>query len=1025
MEQGWIMKSVWELFESLDEAVYVSDPESNELVYMNACLRNLLGYRTHKEYRGKKCYEVLQGYSEPCSFCTNRTLTPSSFVSWVHKNPIVNKRFLIKDTLIEEHGKRYRMEIAIDMDSELHATTHYYPKTEAILNQCLKQLFSTSNPETAVDMMLSYLGKTFHCSRSYVFEIDPSNLLSNTYEWCLEGVLPQKDLLQREPLELIDWWMDAFREHQVVVIEDLEEIRTLHPKTYAFLKPQEISSMAAGPICAEGRLLGFIGVDNPDPETIPILSSLLHIIGYFLVSLLHQRDLLLHLNHLSFHDSLTGVFNQNALLDHCARQTPLASAGAICCDISGLKQVNASMGRLAGDELILQCCQLISRTLDTDRIYRIGGGAFLALFPNCSQSDFQLNLDSLRSQITQGSHYMALGHAWSDTAPLDLNALIDSANQIMYQNKREYYERKGIHRGADCSVPSPAVPDSGRSLFYQFWSSTYHDVEALFQSISAQNTSSYFYFGDMQRDLFYISDNMKQEFGFQSNVVPHLPHVWAKHITSPKFRKLYWQDLRDIIQKKRTVHDLRYQVRTASGKKIWIRCYGFIQWNQDKSLPLFFSGRITHQDNEFVVDPITNFPRVSVAFPRLQELQGSGTVCRVIGFSFNHITEINNTRGRSYADRLLKMIADGITEQLSDKMSFYRLEGMRCIALVDPECQESGADLIQQLRTIIHHCYHTMDLSIHHACSFGILTFPSPSLTLDNFLEHIILLIRIAKHDGSKPYIDNSTTDIRKIRQVSGIALTLNQDVLNGMEHFRIVIQPVVCSRTGKIVGGEALLRWQYEGKDISPAVFIPMLEKGDTIHLVGRWVFEQAVRSCTRLISYIPDFYLTFNVSLRQLTDAHFIDIMKESLEKYHLDGSHLVAEMTESFLDEQPEKLASFVSACRELGLEIALDDFGSGYSSMQMLLRYPCRVIKLDRSLLDEMVDSDQKLQFIRSIVYACHQFGKKVCAEGVENQEQNAIIQDTGCDVIQGYYYYRPMELPALYQLLSEQTAPCDS
>ena len=144
----------------------------------------------------------------------------------------------------------------------------------------------------------------------------------------------------------------------------------------------------------------------------------------------------------------------------------------------------------------------------------------------------------------------------------------------------------------------------------------------------------------------------------------------------------------------------------------------------------------------------------------------------------------------------------------------------------------------------------------------------------------------------------------------------------------------------------------------------------------------------------------------------------MQETLAKYQLHGSHLVAELTESCLDEQPEMLENFVDVCSKMGMRIALDDFGSGYSSLRMLLQYPSSIIKLDRSLLQEITESDQKMHFISSIVYACHQFGKKVCMEGVESSDQNSIIRDTGCDMIQGFYYYRPMELSDVYSLLSD-------
>ena len=128
----------------------------------------------------------------------------------------------------------------------------------------------------------------------------------------------------------------------------------------------------------------------------------------------------------------------------------------------------------------------------------------------------------------------------------------------------------------------------------------------------------------------------------------------------------------------------------------------------------------------------------------------------------------------------------------------------------------------------------------------------------------------------------------------------------------------------------------------------------------------------------------------------------------------------MTESCMDEKPEKLLHFVTVCRKLGIRIALDDFGSGYSSLRMLLQYPTNIIKLDRSLLGEMVESADKMNFISSIVYACHRFGKMVCMEGVETAEENTLIRESGCDLIQGYYYHKPMELNDVYRLLASES-----
>lgn len=390
-----------------------------------------------------------------------------------------------------------------------------------------------------------------------------------------------------------------------------------------------------------------------------------------------------------------------------------------------------------------------------------------------------------------------------------------------------------------------------------------------------------------------------------------------------------------------------------------------------------------------------------------------------MGFSLNGLAEVNSTRGRECGDRLLKKVANTLLETLSWEMTFYRLEGMRCMAILNPVCVDEGADgFIEQIRSVIKKCYESKDISVRNVSSFGVIEFPCADIEPEDLAETLVSLIRVAKQEPALPYVDYSSQNIKRIKQMSNMALALSQDVANHMEHFRIVVQPVVSSVEGKAIGGEVLLRWSFEGQNISPAIFIPILEREGLIQMAGRWVFEQAVCTCVRLRAHNPDFYLTFNVSLHQLSDTQLIPFMKMTLQRYGLDGSGLVAELTESSLDERPTQLARFVHACQDMELRIALDDFGSGYSSLRMLLQYPMSIIKLDQSLVRQVAESEAKMNFIQSIVYACHQFGKTVCMEGVEQAEENEIILNTGCDLIQGYYYYRPMELHDLYRLVSQ-------
>lgn len=247
----------------------------------------------------------------------------------------------------------------------------------------------------------------------------------------------------------------------------------------------------------------------------------------------------------------------------------------------------------------------------------------------------------------------------------------------------------------------------------------------------------------------------------------------------------------------------------------------------------------------------------------------------------------------------------------------------------------------------------------------------------------------------------------------------MDYDVFHEMNNFNIVIQPIVSTATGEITGGEALVRWNYQGNEILPEVFLPIMKKRNTINLAGRWIFEQVVITLVRINAYDSDFFLTWNMSPEQIADESFPEYMKEVLKKYNTKGENLVVEITESCLEMYSEQSEKFINFCIENGIKIALDDFGSGYSSFKMLLQYPLNIIKLDCVYLKKWVDQKDKLNLISSIVYTCHKFGKSVCTEGVEEEILDKVVKEAGCDMAQGYYYYEPMSIEEIYELLFTQ------
>ncbi len=568
----------------------------------------------------------------------------------------------------------------------------------------------------------------------------------------------------------------------------------------------------------------------------------------------------------------------------------------------------------------------------------------------------------------------------------------------------------------------PNASEAVLTSFQSFIKDNYFDYEALFQSVAMPGAPYYLYFGDLQTNLYYISDNMRDDFGFPDNVVENLIEEWGKRIGDPQDKLLYHQDLQQMMEQKKDIHSLRYRITDKNGSATWVHCRGVVKWSPDKTKALFFSGCVSRLESDFSMDSVTGFLREQAVLNELSMLGAKEASALIIGFGLNHFTYINESRGRSVGDKILRSMADSLVKSLGRQYVFYRLDGIRFMAIAkavpDGQLMYSENETVRFLRRIIEECYASEGVTVKRSASFGILHYPEDGRIPQEILENTITLINIAKTDTNVEYSVFSRNVISQQKDKSNLALSLNDSVEHGCRDFRIVVQPIVAQHSGQVIGGETLLRWTYQGKDVSPAVFIPLLEETRLILPVGKWLFEQVTEVCQKIISYQPDFLLSFNVSYLQILDNSFLPFIQETMAACGLSGRHLMLELTETHFDEMPSYLHHFVESCLALGMKFALDDFGNGFSSLQMLLKYPANVIKLDRTLMREITHSKENLDFIMSIVYACHRSGKQVCVEGVEISDELSIVRKTGCDMIQGFYFYRPMEIEDLYRMLAD-------
>ena len=1003
------MRAPWEYLENIDENVYVVDIARHELVYMNRSARAQFLHEDAEPYVGRKCYALLQGLPGPCPVCTAHILEEGRFYEWSYHSELLDKTYRLKDMLLEYEGRRYRVEVASCLEDAQKARERNTVRSfESIVNGCMVEAHSTADPDESLRRILRYLGEKFACSRMGIYELR-EHRLTETYRWPLEDRAGSEIHLK----ERLTAWCGCAACGGARVITDLSGFRRELPELYRYLDPDEGDTVILMPLCRKGEMGGFLRLDRRELQEMQYLAEVCRVLSYFIVSTLEQRDLVRHLKYLSRHDQLTRALNQSALDEFRSSRRARLPAGVIYCEIDGLQRVNDQMGHANGDQMIQQAYALLDTIPREKEIYRIGGGEFMVVCSGATQPDFQRTVEELRYRMAAASVALNLGSAWG-SGDQDVNLLRDRAETQMYEARRSDERRRESWPGGE-----GGENDGGAGLLEEltplksFIRKYYFDVELFLNSIAMADTEIYLYCGDVEKNVYFISDNLKEDFGFRDNLVYDFITELEKRIYEGD-RQMHIDDSRAMFDQKRTVHDIRYRIYKRGGELAWVHCRGILKWNAEKSRPLFFSGSMTGLKREAEIDSITGLMSLSGAFQKIAEHCQSRRESVLLCFTLMNFADINQAYGHVAANQILWELGCELKRQMGEEYTFIRMDGLRFLVLPAGRVDPSAA--AKQICRIVTRIYERRGIHIIYPCAIGVLRCPRDGTSLQTILDNCVVALRAAKAAPGQEYVEFSSSMLGYQRVTNEINLKLNASVSNDFQGFRIVVQPQVYAATGAIYGGEVLLRWTDGSNAVPPSVFIPILEQMGLISSVGRWIVDQAIRLCQKILPAHPDFKLSFNLSYLQLTDDQLFPFIRRRMEETGVPGRNLFIELTESHSDTLPKQLELFIEQCKGLGIRFALDDFGNGYSSVQMLLQYPMDLVKFDCSLVKEMAASKEKLDFIINTIHTCHEFNKQVCIEGVEYQRELDLVRQTECDYIQGFYFYRPLELEEFCQLL---------
>lgn len=408
-------------------------------------------------------------------------------------------------------------------------------------------------------------------------------------------------------------------------------------------------------------------------------------------------------------------------------------------------------------------------------------------------------------------------------------------------------------------------------------------------------------------------------------------------------------------------------------------------------------------------DELTGLPNRTLLGQRFNDAikgrKGNGRRLALLLFDLDRFKDINDTLGHAYGDSLLKEVAARLQDVLGENDAACRLGGDEFIVMLADADEQRAADLSRMLLRSLESPCRVGEHEFIVSASIGIAMYPEDGVDLATLSMNADMAMYQAKRGGRgcyKPYTKHMQLHTtRRMDIIRALRRAVSED---GLElHY----QPQVRGRT--VIGAEALLRWSHPVLGIvPPAEFIPVAEEAGLIAAVGTWVLRKAVSQAKAWMdSGIAPFVIAVNVSPVQFRNSEFYDTVVESLERCGLPSGSLELELTEGAAMHDPEGAIRLLDALHGLGVRIAIDDFGVGYSSLNYLRRLKIHRLKIDQSFVRDIGRDEQARTIVGTIVGMAKSLRLEVMAEGVETREQMDCLNMEGCELAQGYLFSRPL------------------
>lgn len=524
---------------------------------------------------------------------------------------------------------------------------------------------------------------------------------------------------------------------------------------------------------------------------------------------------------------------------------------------------------------------------------------------------------------------------------------------------------------------------------------------------------------DMRTGVSTWSQEAVDYFGLPSMTLQNTEKVLGVLVHPDDYPK-WVQELNDIFTLRKDIFFYTYQIRNKSGEYVYCTQKGKTVLDK-MGRPAIFTGSFTIHKNEIEYDSVTDLPKQHEYLEEIKRFKDDKKECLSMIIEIKKFHSINTLYGYEFGNKTLYELARFMKGLLGSAGKLYRLEGAIFAFVIWNSDLNYVKELFHEIREGCS-AFQMDGFALNLELAGGALYTENSAVSAQTILSCLFSALEQSKeeeHYNLVVFDDEKHKDNYRLLELLD---TVKVSIRNSCEGFYLCYQPFVSTLTGKIIGAEALVRWRNPVFGaVSPGRFVPYLESHPCFYDLSLWVLRQAVMDSKKILEKVPSFFINVNMSYSQLERESFKADVIRVLDEVGYPKDHLQLELTERCRNLDMDYLREQLSFFRSHGIKIALDDFGTGSSTISLLCDLPINCVKIDQTFILHILDKSNNPVIVDSTVQCAKRLGLNVCLEGVENQEIKDFIGQYSANYHQGYFYSKPVELDAFWNLLSNSWA----